>query len=178
MIKDEQHYRNIQLWAQKFEGALDQLERNENEKVKNDPLRRELYMNDCRRKIEDLRQEIREYEELIDRDPQKPFKIKINSIDDIGLALLKARLVAKLTEKELADLAMLTEDKIKQYEDQDYQNASFGDVISVYDALNIQFQQNEIVVPLDTLRRKPITQEELLSQSINQKKEPVGELTI
>ena len=51
------------------------------------------------------------------------------------------------------------------HEDNDYEDASFLEVISVIDALEIQIQKGEFLVPLDTLRRTPVTKEELLSST-------------
>ena len=71
-------------------------------------------------------------------------------------------MAAKLSQKELADLSGLTEEQIGRLEDNDYQDASFLDVLSVISALDIRVQQAEFLVPLDTLRRTPVTKEELL----------------
>jgi hypothetical protein len=51
------------------------------------------------------------------------------------------------------------------HEDNDYEDTSFLEVISVIDALEIQIQKGEFLVPLDTLRRTPVTKEELLSST-------------
>lgn len=69
---------------------------------------------------------------------------------------------AKLTQQELASLAALTLEKIELYENKDYQDASFVDVFAVFDALYIKVKAGEFLVPLDTLRRTPVTKEELL----------------
>jgi hypothetical protein len=45
-----------------------------------------------------------------------------------------------------------------------YEDASFMDVMSVFLALEIKIQGN-FLVPLDILRRTPVTKEELLSSS-------------
>ncbi len=91
--------------------------------------------------------------------------ILIIYIDYLPQILIKARMAAKLSQKELADLTGLTEEKIKRYEDNDYEDASFLDVRFVIDALEIQVQKGEFLVPLDTLRRTPVTKEELLFSS-------------
>ncbi|HAJ61869.1 MAG TPA: DNA-binding protein [Cyanobacteria bacterium UBA8543] len=165
MIKDDQHYHNVQSWVQKFEQALLQLEKNENERAKDDPQLREIYMNEVQRKLDNLRKEIREYETLKTHDFQTPLVLKLENINELPLILIKARMAAKLSQKELADLAGISEAQIKEYEDKDYETASFLDVMAVFDALNIKIQKGEFLVPLDTLRRTPITKEELLSKT-------------
>lgn len=165
MIKDDLHYHNVQSWVQKFEQALLQLEKNENERAKDDPQLREIYMNEVQRKLDDLRKEIGEYETLITHDFQTPLVLNIENINELPLLLIKARMAAKLSQKELADLAGLSEAQIKEYEDKDYETASFLDVMAVFDALDIKIKKGEFLVPLDKLRRTPITKEELMSKT-------------
>ncbi|GJD17420.1 hypothetical protein RIVM261_023760 [Rivularia sp. IAM M-261] len=79
---------------------------------------------------------------------------------DIGYLphiLIKARIAAKLSEKELGALCGLSEEQIKLYEQNDYQGASYLDVRFVMNALDIKMQPTEFLVPLGTLRRTPIT---------------------
>ncbi|HAA31229.1 MAG TPA: DNA-binding protein, partial [Cyanobacteria bacterium UBA8553] len=101
MIKDDQHYHNVQSWVQKFEQALLQLEKNENERAKDDPQLREIYMNEVQRKLDNLRKEIREYETLKTHDFQTPLVLKLENINELPLILIKARMAAKLSQKEL-----------------------------------------------------------------------------
>lgn len=165
MIRDDQHYQNVQSWVQKFEQALAQLEKNENERVKDNPQLREIYINEVQRKLDDLREEIREYETIASHDSQTPIVLELDDINNLPQLLIKARMAAKLSQKELADLAGLTEEEIQKYEDKDYEDASFLDVMAVVDALDIKVVKGEFLIPLDTLRRTPITKEELLSKS-------------
>jgi ribosome-binding protein aMBF1 (putative translation factor) len=164
MIRDDQHYRNIQSWVEKFEQTLLQLEKNENERAKNDPQLRELYINEVQRKLDDLREEMREYETLTTHDSRTPLVLLLDDINSLPEILIKARIAAKLSQKELADLAGLSEAQIQEYEDKDYETASFLDVMAVFDALDIKIQHCEFLLPLDTLRRTPITKEEFLGR--------------
>lgn len=50
---------------------------------------------------------------------------------------------------KLADLSGLTEEQIRRYEDNDYQDASFLEVKFVLDALDIRVQKADFLVPLD-----------------------------
>ncbi|MBD2186050.1 helix-turn-helix transcriptional regulator [Planktothrix sp. FACHB-1375] len=164
MIKDDRHYQNVQSWVQNFEQALAQLERNENERVKDNSQLREIYMNEVQRKLDDLREEIREYETITNHDERTPIVLELDDINNLPQLLIKGRMAAKLSQKELADLAGLTEEQIQQYEEKDYEDASFIDVMAVVDALDIKVVKGEFLIPLDTLRRTPITKEELLSK--------------
>ncbi|EAW35860.1 hypothetical protein [Lyngbya sp. PCC 8106] len=64
-----------------------------------------------------------------------------------------------------------TEEQIKHYEDNDYEDASFLEVKFVMNALDIQVQKGEFLVPLDTLRRTPVTQNELLSSGYSSREQ-------
>lgn len=162
MIKNELEYQVTQEWVEKFEQSIAAMERDKEGKRK-DPERWELSRGALQSHLNKLQAEIAEYEMLTSHSSHTPIVLKLEDIDYLPQILIKARMAAKLTQKELADLTGLTEEKIQQYEEKDYSNASFLDVRFVIDALDIQIQAGEFLVPLDTLRRTPITQEELLS---------------
>ncbi len=170
MIKNEKEYEYSQDCVLKFEYSISLMEQDEETK-KNDHERWELSRGALRCHLDKLQAEIAEYETLISHDSYTPIVLRLDDIDYLPQILIKARMAAKLSQKELADLAGLTEEKIKQYEVSDYANASFLDVRFVIDALDIQIQSGEFFVPLDTLRRTPITKEELLSLSPKKNRE-------
>ena len=87
--------------------------------------------------VDKLNSEIAEYERLTSHDRHQPILLKLEDIDDFAKILIKARMAAKLTQKELAALSGLTEEQIGRYEDNDYQDASFLDVLSVISDLEI-----------------------------------------
>ncbi len=162
MIKTEKQYHSTQNWLQKFEQSVAALDSNES--LKSDPLRWQLYRDSYQSQVDDLREQIAEYEILTTHDSQTPLVLKLDDINSLPEILIKARMAAKLSQKELADLAGLSVAQIQEYEDKDYETASFFDVMAVFDALGIKIKQCEFLLPLDTLRRTPITKEELLSR--------------
>jgi transcriptional regulator with XRE-family HTH domain len=163
MIKNEQQYRQTQYWLQRFEQSLAELDSNEN--LKTDQLRWQLHRDSYQSQVNELKAQISEYETLTNHDCSTPIVLKIDAINYLPQLLIKARIAAKLSQKELAELAGLTAEQIQHYEDKDYEDASFLDVMAVFDALDIKIQQGEFLVPLNTLRRTPITKEELLSKN-------------
>lgn len=74
-----------------------------------------------------LKAEVVEYETLINRSDRPTLILKLSDIQSLSQIPIKARIAAKLTQKELAELAGLTEQQIKDYEERDYQTASFLD---------------------------------------------------
>lgn len=176
MIKNEQQYRQTQYWLQKFEQSLAELDNNES--LKAEELRWKIHSDSYQSQVDELKEQIREYETLTNYDCHTPLVLKLDSINHLPQLLIKARIAAKLSQKELADLAGLTEKQIQLYEDKDYQNASFLDVMALIDALDIKIKSGEFLVPLDTLRRTPITKEELLSSSRRQETATDAEMRV
>lgn len=164
MIKDEKQYKFTQELAREFEASIAALERDEVRK-KNDCDGWELIRSSLKCHLDKLKSEIAEYEMLTSHDRHTPIVLTLNDIDYLAQILIKTRMAAKLSQKQLADLAGLTEEQIKRYEDNDYEDASFLDVRFVINALEIEIKKCEFLVPLDTLRRTPVTKEELLSST-------------
>lgn len=164
MIKNQQEYEYSQECARKFAYSLRMLEQDE-ELKKKDPQGWQLSWDVKQSHLMALSAEIAEYDRLTSHDSHTPIVLTLDDIDDLPQILIRARMAAKLSQKELADLAGLTEEQIKRYEDNDYEDASFLDVRFIIDALDIQIQKAEFLVPLDTLIRTPVTKEELLSSN-------------
>jgi transcriptional regulator with XRE-family HTH domain len=170
MIKNEQQYHRTKEWLQKFEQSVAEIDNNES--LKADPTRWQLYRDAYQSQVDEFNEEIEEYERLINHDFNTPIVLKIDDVNHLPRLIIKARMAAKLSQKELANLAGLTEEQIQQYEDKDYEGASFLDVLAVFDALDIKVQTGEFLVPLDTLRRTPVTKEELLGHMREVNREP------
>ncbi|MEQ9549750.1 MAG: DNA-binding protein [Coleofasciculus sp. G3-WIS-01] len=162
MIKDEKKYTVTQGLIGEFEKSIAATERDEARKT-NDPDGWELMRSSLQSHLDKLKAEIAEYERLTSHDRHSPIVLKLDDLDYLPQILIKARMAAKLSHQELANLAGLTEEQIKRYEGNDYEDASFLDVRFVIDALDIKIQNGEFLIPLDTLRRTPITKEELLA---------------
>ncbi|WP_413167724.1 DNA-binding protein [Capilliphycus salinus ALCB114379] len=164
MIKTQQEYQFTRQLVKEFEQSIAALEQDETRRS-HDPNGWELMKVSLLSQLEKLKSEVAEYYSLISYDSFTPIVLTLSEIENLPQILVKARMAAKLSPKELADLAGLTEEKIKHYEDNDYEDASFLEVKFVMNALDIQVQKGEFLVPLDTLRRTPVTQNELLSSS-------------
>lgn len=72
----------------------------------------------------------------------EPLVFEIAELDDnIGRLLIKARLAAKISQKELADRLGIEEKLLQKYEDRDYQEVELVRVIEVMQALGIKISQ-------------------------------------
>lgn len=95
------------------------------------------------RLINDLENQISEYENL-----QKDIvKIESKEITRFSDILIMARIAKGLTQKELADKLGLAEQQIQRYEANDYSGATFGKMVDVALALelDLRFEAFEIV---------------------------------
>lgn len=162
MIKNEQEYEYSKECARRFEESISLLDQDEEMKRK-DNERWQMNRDVKQYRLDKLNAEIAEYENLTSHDSHTPIILTLNDIYYLPQLLIKARIAAKLTQKELADLASLTEEQIKYYEERDYDGANFSDVMGVFLALEMQVKSGEFMIPLDTLRRTPIKKEELVS---------------
>ena len=61
-------------------------------------------------------------------------------------ALIKARLAAKISQPKLADRLGIAEQRVKEYEDTDYQCASFVEILEVSTALGVEFETATVQV--------------------------------
>ncbi|MBW4506292.1 MAG: helix-turn-helix domain-containing protein [Scytonematopsis contorta HA4267-MV1] len=162
MIRNDQQLRSTKEWLLRFEQSVAEFDNNES--LKEDKERWQLHRDSYQSQVDELKSQIAEYEALVNHDYNQPIVLKVDDINHLPEILIKARMAAKLTQKELSDLAGLTEEKINFYEDHDYQGASFLEVLAVFDALDIRVEVAKFLVPLDTLRRTPITKDELLGR--------------
>lgn len=152
MIKNEHQYQVTKSWVDKFQQAIIRLHQNESKKQK-DPEGCQLIIDSYFAQIKSLLNEIVEYENLVSHNPETPLIISTSNVrlDDIGDILIKVRIAKKITERELAILTNGTEENIRNYEKNNYQNASFDTVIEVADALGIKLQHCTVVSEISNL---------------------------
>ena len=94
------------------------------------------------RSIDTLQLEIAEYESL----KQQQTSIKITSIKELPLALIRARIAMGMTQKELAEKMGVKEQQVQRDEANQYNSAGFRRIAEVADALSIQIQETNIVL--------------------------------
>jgi DNA-binding XRE family transcriptional regulator len=159
MIKDDHEYQVTKSWISKFQQAIITLGQNEEKKSK-DPEGWQLQIDSYFAHIKHLLNELVEYESLINHSPETSLFVQNNNVnlDEIGDTLIKVRIAKKISQKELARLANLTEDEVVDYETKDYKNASFGTMIEVAEALGIKFQQYTIVSQINDSLSKELLQ--------------------
>ena len=98
--------------------------------------------NSLVKNINALQQEISDYDSL--RQQQTP--IKITSIKELPIALIRARIAMGMTQKELAEKMGVKEQQVQRDEANQYSSAGFRRIAEVADALGIQIQETNIVL--------------------------------
>lgn len=139
MIRNELEYQVTQEWIDKFKKSIAAMEEDEESK-RNDPQRWALHRSALQCHLDDLETEIAEYERLINCDKKQPIQIKVESLNKLPDALIKARIAAKMSQQELAHILGIEEERVKQYEDTDYQCASFVELLEVSAVLAVEFE--------------------------------------
>ena len=80
--------------------------------------------------LQDIQQEIGEYEKL-EQDKELP----VGTLDSIGILLIKARIACEYTQKVLAERVGCKEQQIQKYESEEYRTASLERLNVVMEAL-------------------------------------------
>jgi DNA-binding XRE family transcriptional regulator len=149
MIKNEQEYQKSLNWLRQFEESVAELDCNE--KLKANQTRWQLHRDSSQSQVAELKAEIAEYKRLINCDRSQPIQIKVESINKLPDVLIKARIAAKISQQELAQILGIEEQRVRQYEDTDYQCASFVEILEVSIVLGIEFETAVIRVDFEEI---------------------------
>jgi len=141
MIKNERQYHITKTQVQKFEQALSQAVELAEVKQQENPLLWEAQVSALESQLDDLKEEVREYEQLISS-PQ-PNVLEFDSLEALPLTLIKARIVSKLSQKELAQRLGLKEQQIQRYEATEYASVSFTRLMMIYHELSVALKPSE-----------------------------------
>ena len=115
MIKDELEYEVSKEWVEKFKKTIAAMERDEEAKRK-DFLKWDAGRGSIQCHLDQLHEEITEYERLMAWDKSKPIEIIVENFNKLSEALIKARMAAKMSEEELAEILDIDPERIKEYE--------------------------------------------------------------
>jgi ribosome-binding protein aMBF1 (putative translation factor) len=140
MIKNERQYRITKAQAQRFEQALADLANCGEDKKQENPILFEAQRSALESQLDDLREELTEYEALTIHENDEPLVFELNSLEALPLALIKARIATKLSQKDLAERLGLKEQQIQRYEATEYASANLARVIEVSQVLGMKLQ--------------------------------------
>jgi len=130
MISNQRQYRISKARVEEFERALESLPAKSNQ-LTWDGIQRDAISS----QLSDLRRELQEYEWLQKKGPDI---VEVTALEDIPAALVKARIGAGLTQRDLADKLGLKEQQIQRYEAAAYATASLDRIRKVMNALGLK----------------------------------------
>jgi HTH-type transcriptional regulator / antitoxin HipB len=134
MIQNERQYKITQTKLRE----LEQASANINIEDSNLHPRQLLSQKNSYHKLtNDLKQEIAEYEELRSG---KIETLRLANFNDLPIALIKARIVLGMTQKELAEKIGTQEQQIQRYEADRYAAISFDRMMKIAEALGMSLK--------------------------------------
>jgi transcriptional regulator with XRE-family HTH domain len=107
------------------------------------PLEYELAENSFNSLINELEEQIIDYDCLVNGNFNC---LKPKNIEDIPNILIAARLAQKMSQKDLGEKLGLNEQQIQRYEATDYESASWTRIVEIIFALNIQLYFESIII--------------------------------
>ena len=103
-----------------------------------------------RNQLADLRDELKEYEELKSTDPSV---ISVESVEDLAEGLIKYRISSGLSQRAVAKRLEVKEQQIQRYEATRYESASYQRLCEISRALGMNWRHAEM--PGDARQRHP-----------------------
>ncbi len=90
--------------------------------------------------LKQISDEIEEYERLKELGPGS---VRVGSLREVPDALVRARIAARLTQKQLADRVGLKEQQIQRYEATNYSGANIDRILQIADVLDVRVEGDE-----------------------------------
>jgi transcriptional regulator with XRE-family HTH domain len=153
MIMNERQLQNTKLKLRQFSEAIAVF--NDEPSLTLDSLVAKAQEDALVQQIRELTKLVQEYEDLKEG---RIGAFELDSLADLPIGLIKARIASNLTQRELAERLGLKEQQIQRYETELYQSCSFSRLVEIAGALNliiterIQVQNLADSLP-DVLRR-------------------------
>ncbi len=136
MITNERQYAITKAQVERFKQALADAERKGAKSLH--PRAAKAMREGLESQLRDLQEEISDYEKLRDG---AVTTIVVDSILELAVGLVKARIVRNWTQKELAERLGLPEQQVQRYEATLYKGVSVERLQEVADALEVRVQE-------------------------------------
>ena len=141
MIENELQYLITKGKIKEFENAIAQLKQGEQPKDINEKLRYEAYQEQYNSQLEELSEEVKEYEKLKEGNIKS---LKFDSFEQLPEGLIKARIIRGLTQEQLAKLLGVKPQQVQRDEANKYATANLVKLRKVQQALNIEVKEEII----------------------------------
>ena len=139
MIQKEYQYKISQAKIRDL-----QQEEIELNKIKGDlhPRQFKIRQNGLEGMMNDIISDLNKYDRLKER----PSFIKIDSFNEIPVALIKARIALGMTQKDLAEKLGMKEQQIQRYEANQYSSAGFQRLAEIATALDMKLNDSSLLL--------------------------------
>ena len=144
MIKNERQYRITKSQAEKFADAIRRVEKAPSSA---NPFVVKASREALKSQLADLHSEIEEYERLLTGDVHL---VEVESFQELPAALIRARIAAGLSQRDLGERLDMKEQQIQRYEATDFAGASFSTLSAIVNALGVSMRE-DILVPTEHL---------------------------
>jgi HTH-type transcriptional regulator / antitoxin HipB len=135
MILNERQYAITKAQIKKFELVLAQVKNSEIPKDINGQLRRETHLDVLESQIEEMREEVEEYERLKAGEIEN---LTIESYSQLPEVLIQARIIRGWTQEQLAERLGVKAQQVQRDEANLYVGASFSKLLAIQKALNLE----------------------------------------
>lgn len=139
MINNARQYRITKAEAERFAEALAQTDERSGHLH---PLLQTAMRDGLVSQLEELREQLAEYEALR---AGTITALELNSLEELADLLIRARIAARLTQKELAERLGLRPQQIQRYEATRYAGASLARVQAVAAALGVRIHERALL---------------------------------
>lgn len=153
MITNERQYRITRKKAADFARAIEEFVATSRVRDDVHPRLLRAELEGMRNQLADLREELKEYEELKSADPSA---ISVGSFEDFADGLIKARIASGMSQRALAKRLEIKEQQVQRYEATRYGSASYQRLCEVSRALGIMWSHADSL--RDARRRHPATE--------------------
>jgi ribosome-binding protein aMBF1 (putative translation factor) len=135
VIANNLQYRITRSAARDFEEALERLDVTESHRS---PEARELMRAAMDSQLTELREQLAEYDALREG---KLEVLELDSLEQLPEALIRARIAAGLTQKQLAARLDMREQQLQRYEATRYSGATLSRIQAIADALGVRIHK-------------------------------------
>lgn len=145
MIVNERQLAQAKTQAQRFRAAVEAMEAGSLDVTDLHPALKTAQIDAVRGELKALEADIRAYERLRGGEVKR---FDVESLAELPMALIHARIAAGLTQRQLAERLGLKEQQIQRYEATRYDAASFGRLVDVASAIGLKVSKHlELLEP-------------------------------
>ncbi len=142
MIKNERQYKIARIQRELFGSAINEFDLNSEIESGIGSLAAQIKLDQLESEYENICEQIDEYE-ILSSGEQTEFVV--SSLQELPLALIKARIARGWTQADLANALMLKTQQIQRYEADDYCTAKLSTLIRVANALELDLTKIAIL---------------------------------